>query len=49
MILEYNMFSKVRRLSNMSTMITLTEAATFLGISKATLRNWDNDGRLEWM
>lgn len=30
----------------MSTMITLTEAATFLGISKATLRNWDNDGKL---
>lgn len=40
------MFSKVRRLPNMPTMITLTEAATFLGISKATLRNWDNDGKL---
>lgn len=30
----------------MSTMISLTEAAAFLGISKATLRNWDNDGKL---
>lgn len=40
------MFGRVRRLPNMSTMITLTEAATFLGISKATLRNWDNDGKL---
>lgn len=30
----------------MSTLITLTEAATFLGVSKATLRNWDNDGKL---
>lgn len=40
------MIGRVRRLSNMSTMITLTEAATFLGISKATLRNWDNDGKL---
>lgn len=27
-------------------MISLTEAAAFLGISKATLRNWDNDGKL---
>ena len=40
------MFNNVRRLLNMPTMITLTEAATFLGISKATLRNWDNDGKL---
>lgn len=40
------MFIKVRRLLNMSTLITLTEAATFLGVSKATLRNWDNDGKL---
>lgn len=30
----------------MSSVITLTEAATFLGISKSTLRNWDNDGKL---
>lgn len=30
----------------MSTLITLTEAATFLGISKPTLRNWDKDGKL---
>jgi DNA (cytosine-5)-methyltransferase 1 len=30
----------------MATMVTLTEAATFLGVSKATLRNWDNDGKL---
>ena len=30
----------------MPTLITLTEAATFLGVSKATLRNWDNDGKL---
>lgn len=30
----------------MSTLVTLNEAATFLGISKATLRNWDNDGKL---
>ena len=40
------MFNKVRRLLNMPTLITLTEAATFLGVSKATLRNWDNDGKL---
>ncbi len=30
----------------MSTQVTLTEAATFLGVSKATLRNWDKDGKL---
>lgn len=30
----------------MPTQVTLTEAATFLGVSKATLRNWDNDGKL---
>lgn len=30
----------------MSTKVSLTEAATFLGVSKATLRNWDNDGKL---
>lgn len=31
----------------MSNFITLTEAATFLGVSKATLRNWDNEGKLK--
>lgn len=30
----------------MSTKVSLAEAATFLGVSKATLRNWDNDGKL---
>ena len=30
----------------MSTLVTLNEAATFLGVSKATLRNWDHDGKL---
>ena len=30
----------------MSTKVSLTEAATFLGVSKATLRNWDSDGKL---
>ena len=30
----------------MATNVTLTEAATYLGVSKATLRNWDHDGKL---
>ncbi len=30
----------------MSSKVSLTEAATFLGVSKATLRNWDNAGKL---
>lgn len=30
----------------MPTNVTLNEAATYLGVSKATLRNWDNDGKL---
>ena len=30
----------------MATRITLTEAATFLDVSRATLRNWDKDGKL---
>ena len=30
----------------MSTFVTLLEAATFLGVSKATLRNWDREGKL---
>lgn len=30
----------------MSTKVSLTEAAAFLGVSKATLRNWDSDGKL---
>ena len=30
----------------MGTRVTLNEAATYLGVSKATLRNWDNDGKL---
>ena len=30
----------------MSINVTLNEAATYLGVSKATLRNWDNDGKL---
>ena len=30
----------------MSNKVSLTEAATFLGVSKATLRNWDKGGKL---
>ena len=30
----------------MAISVSLTEAASFLGVSKATLRNWDNDGKL---
>lgn len=30
----------------MANSVSLTEAASFLGVSKATLRNWDNDGKL---
>lgn len=30
----------------MSIKVTLNEAATFLGVSKSTLRNWDNEGKL---
>jgi type I restriction-modification system DNA methylase subunit len=30
----------------MQTQASLTEAATYLGVSKATLRNWDNEGKL---
>lgn len=40
------MFDKVRRLPNMSKMITLNEAATYLCVSKSTLRNWDREGKL---
>ena len=39
-------FYKVRRLPLMSTYVTLAEAATYLGVSKATLRNWDRQGKL---
>lgn len=31
----------------MGNKITLMEASTFLGVSKATLRNWDRDGKLK--
>lgn len=30
----------------MDTLVTLTEAATYLGVSKATLRNWDRQRKL---
>jgi excisionase family DNA binding protein len=30
----------------MSTYVTLNEAASYLGVSKATLRNWDKSGKL---
>ena len=30
----------------MSTFVTLAEAASYLGVSKATLRNWDKAGKL---
>ena len=30
----------------MPTYVTLSEAATFLGVSKSTLRNWDREGKL---
>lgn len=30
----------------MSTTVTLTEAASYLGVTKTTLRNWDKDGKL---
>ena len=28
------------------TFVTLNEAASYLGVSKATLRNWDKSGKL---
>ncbi len=31
----------------MSTLATLAEAASYLGVSKATLRNWDKEGKLK--
>ncbi|MBK7333891.1 MAG: helix-turn-helix domain-containing protein [Betaproteobacteria bacterium] len=31
----------------MTTLVTLAEAATYLGVSKATLRNWDKEGKLK--
>ena len=39
-------FTNVQRLLIMSNKVSLTEAATFLGVSKATLRNWDNGNKL---
>lgn len=30
----------------MATQVSLMEAASYLGVSRATLRNWDNDGKL---
>lgn len=41
------MFSNVWRLQNMGNKITLMEASSYLGVSKATLRNWDRDGKLK--
>lgn len=31
----------------MSELVTLAEAASYLGVSKATLRNWDKEGKLK--
>ena len=31
----------------MENFVTLQEAATFLGVSRATLRNWDKEGKLK--
>lgn len=31
----------------MANLVTLTEAASYLGVSKATLRNWDKEGKLK--
>lgn len=31
----------------MAQLVTLTEAASYLGVSKATLRNWDKEGKLK--
>ena len=39
----YNMDSQIEE--NM-TLLTITEAATFLNVSKATIRRWTDDGRL---
>ena len=31
----------------MSDYVTLAEASSYLGVSKATLRNWDKTGKLK--
>lgn len=41
------MFCKVYTLVRMKENITLREAATLLGVSKETLRNWDRAGKLK--
>jgi len=41
------MFSNdIPRSENLSDYMTVGEAAGFLGVSAATLRNWDRDGKL---
>ncbi len=32
--------------SNLADYLTIGEAAAFIGVSPATLRNWDKDGKL---
>src|SRR2546423_15369880 len=32
---------------SMPSLVTLAEAASYLGVSKATLRNWDREGKLK--
>ncbi len=40
------MFGMEQTLSSQQQYVTLSEAATLLGVSKATLRNWDKGGKL---
>ena len=36
-----------KRPGNLAEYFTIGEAADFLGVSRATLRNWDRQGKLE--
>jgi len=40
------MFSKREQLESLDEYLTISEAATFLGVSPSTLRNWDRSGKL---
>jgi len=36
-----------RDMANMNSFLSVSEAATFLGVSASTIRNWDRTGKLK--
>ena len=46
-MITFNKVRELRDMPNISSLLTVSEAAALLGVSTSTIRNWDRAGKLK--